>query len=69
LIGREWVEGSLLRFFEGFLCLGFELLDALHGGQLFRHRAAEFLDGLADFGSDLAVGFVRFVFAGDLFAA
>ena len=54
---------------ECFSCLGFQLFDALHRGQFFWHRAAEFLDGLAHFGTDFAVGFVGIVFASDLFAA
>ena len=33
---------------------GTESLDAFGGGQVFRHGAAEFLDGLSDFGPDLA---------------
>ena len=51
--GRSW-----LGFLDCLSCLGFEFLDAFHGGQLLGHGAAEFLDGLADFGSNIAVGFV-----------
>ena len=60
--------GSVFRLLQGFEGLGFELPDAFRRGQFFGHGAAEFLDGLADFVSDFAVGFVRLVFAGDLFA-
>ena len=61
--GRLW-----LGFLECLSCLGFEFLDAFHGGQLLGHGAAEFLDGLADFGSDIAVGFVGLVLASDFLA-
>jgi hypothetical protein len=37
---------------------GFESLDALGSPQVFGHGAAEFLDGLSDFGPDLAVSAV-----------
>jgi len=59
----------ILFVFERLFRLGLQLLDALNGGKLLGHRAAEFFDGLADFGSDSAVGFVRLVLAGDFLAA
>jgi hypothetical protein len=43
---------------EFLFAAGFESLDALGSPQVFGHGAAEFLDGLADFGADLAVGAV-----------
>lgn len=58
---RFWVLDCLLRF-------GFQLLDAFRGWQFLGHCSAEFLDGLADFGSDIPVGFVGLVLTGDFFA-
>jgi hypothetical protein len=37
---------SWLRFLERFPCLGFQFLDAFHGRQLLRLRAAELLEEL-----------------------
>ena len=53
---------------EFLLSAGFESLDALGGGQVFGHGAAEFLDGLANFGADLAVGAVGVGLADDALA-
>ena len=47
------------------LSAGFESLDALGGRQVFGHGAAEFLDGLSDFGPDLAVSAVGVGLADD----
>jgi hypothetical protein len=45
-----------------------EPLDALGGGKVFRHGAAEFLDGLADFFADFQRGAVGGKFTADLVA-
>ena len=55
--------------FKGFPGLGFQLFDACSGGQMFGHRAAEFLDRLADFCPDFLMGLVGLRFAGDPFPA
>jgi hypothetical protein len=63
------VISSVIRPLQGFAGLGFQLRDAFRRGQFLGHGTAEFLDGLADFGSDFVVGFVRLVLAGDFLAA
>ena len=46
-----------------------QLLDALGGRQVLGHGAPEFLDGLADFGANFAVGAVGVGFADDAIAS